>query len=1351
MLMPSRIGRFVLFVFIAMVVSCGGKNTNSVSNEMPTASNVTIEKNHQQEIQVGDVLTVDYLYEDAEGDVEGVSEIQWLRDGNIIPGETNNTFTVSLEDVGHALSFWLIPVAESGNQTGQKITSPEVNVPVIADSVVANAGADVYARVGENVVLDGSASFTTSGIIMSYVWDNGVTGARVSGVYNAEGRYTVKLTVTNSNGVSDTDTVEVFVQGVDAKPTHISLDPQANLFVGNSIQLNARLHFDDGTFSSNVDWRVNNGNAAVNETGVLTGVAQGSVVVTASSLGFSESITVEIIKTNPEVTGIIIQSVGGSTLGVNGSLQLTADLVFDSGPNQIGADVNWRIDNTSIAAITSKGVVSGVSVGIARVTASYGTVEHHFDITVTKQISGITISGPSVVTQGENAVYTATFEFTDNSTEIADVTWSVSDSGMASISAGGQLSGIEVGMVIISAQANNIIETMTVDIVSANFENIEIVTGVGLTLLSGEERQAVAVGIKNEKRTAATLLVNWESSDSSVAIVNQTGMVTGGNASGEAVITATLGSIQQSVSVTNLGAGKYVYFKRPQDWNEIRAHLWRRENSSDTNITGDWPGQEMEASFEYGGDWYRYAFLEAETNSDGEINVVFNCGSSYCQTGDLTVRLNEFGFWFDSENWLNEAPIGDSTIEGSQIQVQRGEVTIAGSDNLTTLIFPVGSLVDINSEAAPLGQKFAYWQGPGSELMVDPNNPTTTMVVGGATSYSISAIMDRLEDTHVQAREEYNNNFLCSGCHGEDGLTEFGAPARTLANINSRFSLAELTQYIEDYMPLGSPELCEGQCASGIAAMLVEDAILPPDGVCSADNLVPQDRSFRLLSTEEYNNSIRDLFGFSVDTQVNVTGAVPADVRANGYLTNADMLFTSSYAAAYISAAEQAAALVNSIYELVSCNNNDVNCFINEFAKKAYRRPLVASDIQSLMSVYEERGDKALLEAILSSPYMLMRSEAGTLINAGPNAGYYQLSDYEIATFLSYTYWASTPSEELMALADAGELHTPEQISSALQTMLSDVRAEKTFERFIDGWLHLYSPSPVDDTLLSPELKQAMREETLSFVSNMVFDGATYEELMTADFSYMNEALADHYGLDWPGGSGIQQVFYPATGPNSERRGLLGHGSILSINSAGTKTHPVKRGLYVRRSLMCQDFGAPPIGAELSPIVTPEMTVRMRFEESHLAGPNATPQEKEDKAACGFCHQHIDGIGFGFENYNHLGQWVTEEQVGNGSWVAIDSSGAIGNLNGVETVLIDGDKKQAYQGLDELAELIADSSHGKACYARQWYRYTRGVRENREDSCTLDAYGRTYKNNSNASLFQLMIDYTQTTNFSLRK
>jgi len=857
-------------------------------------------------------------------------------------------------------------------------------------------------------------------------------------------------------------------------------------------------------------------------------------------------------------------------------------------------------------------------------------------------------------------------------------------------------------------------------------DDLTIVAGAELSLIAQERRQLVALSKTGDDIAGVTQSVTWSSSDDAVATVSGAGQIIAGDKVGIATISAVFSGRTATIDVSNLGAGHYVYMSKPDNWDAVNAYIWTANNGVDTPRAGEWPGTPMAASFEYGGAWWRFAVLNSWGNSADTVNVIFNCASGDCQTDNLTVNTNG-PHWFEDNAWRNSAPIGVGVESGTQIQIGNGEVTLAGSDvNLSGKLFSPGALVNVDANEAGPGTQFLHWEGTGVPYLLDSNSRSTQMLVDNGLSFTLLAVFDSIADEHAVGREFYRDQG-CSGCHGDDGL---GSPP--LVDVIDNYTLESLTVFIAENMPKDNEGACVGICASEIAEMLLAGAYFPPVGTCDADSLddlVPQNRSFRLMSTYEYNNSIRDLLGLSGSVDV-TTGRIPPDIPINGYKTNANTVFTNDYAKGYIVAAEAAADLVDNIFTLApECDN--IECFVRSFGKRAYRRPLVDAEVADLVNLHSQEGDLGVLSSILSSPFMLYRSEAGELLESG----YYQLTDYEVASMLSYTFWGTTPDEDLLALADAGGLSNSAQISQQVEKMLSDPRAQDAFERFIRGWLDL--DKEIKTNTIDDALKADMTQETLEFVSRTVFGGGTYQELINADYSFMTERLAQHYGLSWPGGDGWQRVDY--SGVNGERRGILGHAGILAKQSASEKTHPVKRGLFVRRSLLCQDFPPPPIGAELKPQEDPTLTVRERFELAHL------------QESCEACHQYIDGIGFGLENYNNLGLYVTTETTDDGQIKPIDSSGYIGSLNSAETFLSESEPVLEYDSMAGLTSLIADSSNSKACYARQWYRYSRGQREASEDSCTIQVFGKQFKDSDEASLLDLMIQFTQTKNYILRK
>jgi len=872
---------------------------------------------------------------------------------------------------------------------------------------------------------------------------------------------------------------------------------------------------------------------------------------------------------------------------------------------------------------------------------------------------------------------------------------------------------------------------------AGNTSAISIVTGNVFELLTGESRQIVALAESGGVQASATLSGAWSSSNDNIVSVSSAGVLTGGAQAGTATITVSLDGVSNSVDIANRGAGQYVYFNNNgTNWADVRIYVFATTAGNESSQM-TWPGEAMEPSIEYGGKWLRFA-VTADMLGQQMTEVIFNCASADCKTADL-VLTQAPRTWFEdvaSTQWLAQEPNGGGAVnQGTQLVVGGGQVTWANNgENLTGTLITEGATVDISADDPGVGQSFSHWEGTAAPYMLDPTSPDTKMVVPAALSLTMNAVFDTVVDQYAVGREYYRSTQAgCAGCHGVDGQ---GSPP--LNDINAKYTLSELTDYISANMPQGNGSACTGECASSTAEMIFNGGYEPPGGLCdfeSLNDMIPQDRGYRLLTVYEYNNSVRDILGLTTNVDV-TTGNLPADIPVNGFKTSSQTVFNDDYAQGYVNAAIAVADLAgNNLASLAPSCGSNVSCAIQTLGKKAFRRPLTAAEQSDLMALHSTEGDKGVLITIFSAPAMLYRSEVGELVATGDELGYFRLTDYEIAAMLSYTYWGTTPDDALIAKADAGQLSTSEQIRTQVSEMLLDPRSQVAFERFVEGWLNL--DKEIGTNALSDSLKSDMKEETIRFVKNIVYNGGSYRDLITADYSYMTEQLAAHYNLPWPGGSGWQQVFY--SGENAQRRGVIGHASVLAIQSAQEKTHPVKRGLFVRRNLMCQDFPPPPLGAALDPESDPTKGVRYRFETSHA------------QEGCIACHQYIDGIGFGLESYNAVGQFVTTETTDNGSVLPINANGYIGSLDSAETFLSESEPVIDYLGLDQLSGLVADSANGKACYARQWFRYARGRREASEDSCTLQGFGNDFKVTEGTTLLDLMIDYTQTRNYTLRK
>ncbi|WP_420449541.1 DUF1592 domain-containing protein [Candidatus Palauibacter sp.] len=317
---------------------------------------------------------------------------------------------------------------------------------------------------------------------------------------------------------------------------------------------------------------------------------------------------------------------------------------------------------------------------------------------------------------------------------------------------------------------------------------------------------------------------------------------------------------------------------------------------------------------------------------------------------------------------------------------------------------------------------------------------------------------------------------------------------------------------------------------------------------------------------------------------------------------------------------------------------------IRTLAATAYRRPLETDDVEDLMVFFDlgveeggfEVGIRTALQAILASPHFVFRLEEMPE-DVAPGE-IYRLSDIDLATRLSYFLWGTHPDDELVTLADAGRLSDPAVLEAQARRMLGDPRAEAMATRFAYQWFRLQDLEKIHpDALLYPywdhRLVEAMLEETQLFFEHLLRSDAPFFEMLTADYTFVNERLARHYGI--PGVTG--EEFRRVAIPDEARRGLLGHGSILTLTSHADRTSPVLRGKWVMEVLLGTPPPPPPPDvADLEATDEAEdgrfLTVRERL-EMHRSNP-----------ACRSCHRVIDPIGLALENFDVTGAWRIKDQ-----------------------------------------------------------------------------------------------------------
>jgi hypothetical protein len=432
-------------------------------------------------------------------------------------------------------------------------------------------------------------------------------------------------------------------------------------------------------------------------------------------------------------------------------------------------------------------------------------------------------------------------------------------------------------------------------------------------------------------------------------------------------------------------------------------------------------------------------------------------------------------------------------------------------------------------------------------------------------------------------------------------------------------------------------------------------------------------------------------YPFDQSAEAGLVTAVYAE-RALTATGNAAARFAAEWAAAPPCDAAQAACQRDTLTRL---------------GRRAWRRPLQPDELDAAVARVAEGDDAAdglalAVQSLLFSPHFLYRSELG---EPQPD-GTHRLSDHELAAALSYTLWGTTPDDALLDAADAGRLSTPEGVRAEAARLLADPRARDALGVFVAQWLGVERVATADKSpALFPEVDTAFRAdllaETRDFSTAVFFDRTgSLDELLTADWTVASPRLAAWYGAT-PQSGGTASL----TGTG--RAGVLGHGSVLFATAHSDQTSPVRRGLFVRERLLCQSFGVPPANAGGVPDVDPSATTRERFAQ-HAADPS-----------CAACHTYIDPLGFGFEHFDAAGAWRATE-----AGVPIDASA---ELRAVEQ--LSDDDRAAWNGLPQLAGLLADSRAVGACFTREAARWVYG--RDASDPCALarahaafDAAGR---------------------------
>jgi Protein of unknown function (DUF1592)/Protein of unknown function (DUF1588)/Protein of unknown function (DUF1595)/Protein of unknown function (DUF1587)/Protein of unknown function (DUF1585) len=552
--------------------------------------------------------------------------------------------------------------------------------------------------------------------------------------------------------------------------------------------------------------------------------------------------------------------------------------------------------------------------------------------------------------------------------------------------------------------------------------------------------------------------------------------------------------------------------------------------------------------------------------------------------------------------------------------------------------------------------------------------------------------------------EEMKKDHQC----GSSVATPARAPWRALAPAFLLLSVA-CTAMVDGTHPPGDTSSNTSSTSTTGGSTTTTTTALTCDG-----SPKPGRSPLRRLDLQEYKNTISDLLNVNTD----LVDTFPPDEAGLGFTNNADALVvTSLLAEAYMTASTTmaTAAVVNNFSTLVTCDPTAIGedaCatqFITQFGARAFRRPLTASEVTTIKGVYTtgrangafSDGIELAIEALIQSPPFLYRIEVGTPVAGTPTVA--QVSPYEMASRLSYFLIGTMPDAALFDAAAAGKLTEPADIEAQVDRLLQLPQAHNAVAEFHDEWLGISDLAGVTkDATLYPQwnttIDAEQRQEAATFVDQTFWNDGHLETLLTAPYSYLNKDLATFYGVSGPTDTSFVKTDFPA----GQRAGILTQGALLGVLAKANQTSPVLRGKFVREMLLCQQLSPPPPNVVITPPdIAPNTTTRQRYTE-HSANPT-----------CATCHQLMDQIGFGFENFDPVGNYRTTDQN-----LPVDASGN----------LVQTDVDGSFTGAVALAAKLAQSPEVRQCIVKQWFRYANGRAETDADQCTLNTLNQDFEN-----------------------
>jgi len=577
----------------------------------------------------------------------------------------------------------------------------------------------------------------------------------------------------------------------------------------------------------------------------------------------------------------------------------------------------------------------------------------------------------------------------------------------------------------------------------------------------------------------------------------------------------------------------------------------------------------------------------------------------------------------------------------------------------------------------------------------------------------------------------------CNGCHNVDGVgstTRLQFPEAAATPEEMELFGDTLRQFIDTADPAKSQLVLKPTNRIGHAGdrriqpgSEAEAALLnwakhlaatkPLAAPSTAKHLAAHEKPvLRRLTHSQYDNTVRDLLGDISRPSRNFPPEDFIDGFKNQYEGQS---ISPLLAESYGEAAERLAA---------NANLKPSATFVEDFGKRAFRRPLTLEEKKRYTALYTKAGAKAVAEAMLQSPSFLYRPETA----AKP-----EWQSYVRASRLSYLLWDTMPDAHLTAAAERGELNTPEGFARTARRMLDDPRAKPALDEFVSQWMRFDRViTMVKDRRFYPsftrELALAMTEETRRFVADLAWNDRNFMELFTSDSTFLNGDLAQIYGMKAPSDDYAKVAYKHESG----RAGILSHATFLALTSKPADTSPTARGLFVREQFLCQNVPQPPPGVNtnLPPQSEEKPRTNRELLQIHLSNPS-----------CATCHNLIDPIGLGLEKFDGVGALREAVKVTIPSFdrkkpnrnveLPIDSKGWVAGI-----------PDSNFDTPRQLGAALARTPGCQECVVKQYFRYAMGRRETPADRPAIAKMTTDFRA-SQFKLKELMISVVRHTEF----